>query len=124
MQTNNSTAPVVASLAVAFVALTSGAPAQNAAPSGGSLFRYPDISKDSVVFAYANDLWIAPKTGGAARPLASPPGSEAMPRFSPDGKSVAFLGNYGAGRDLFTISVDGGIATRVTHHPAAEVLTD
>ncbi len=102
------------------------ATAQDAkAPAGGaSLFRYPDISKDSVVFVYANDLWIAPKAGGMARPLASPPGAEAMPHFSPDGKSVAFIGNYGAGRDIYTISVDGGIANRVTHHPGTEVLTD
>ncbi len=96
----------------------------NTASSGGTLFRYPDISKDSVVFVYANDLWIAPKQGGMARPLASPPGGESMPRFSPDGSSVAFIGNYGGGRDLYTISTSGGVPFQVTHHPGTEVLTD
>jgi tricorn protease-like protein/C-terminal processing protease CtpA/Prc len=112
---------------MATVALSSSLPAVADAPasaSSASLFRYPDISKDSVVFVYANDLWIAPKDGGVARPLASPPGGEAMPRFSPDGSSVAFIGNYGAGRDLYTISSEGGIPTRVTHHPGAELLND
>lgn len=101
------------------------APAATAAPAaGGTLFRYPDISKDSVVFVYANDLWIAPKQGGVARPLASPPGGESMPRFSPDGSSVAFIGNYGNGRDLFTIPIEGGVPFQVTHHPGTEVLND
>ncbi len=31
------------------------------------LMRYPDISKDSVVFVYAGDLWVSSRTGGLAR---------------------------------------------------------
>jgi tricorn protease len=89
-----------------------------------TLFRYPDISKDSIVFSYANDLWIVPKEGGTARPLASPPGLEAMPRFSPDGRSIAFVGSYDAGRDLYVLPVAGGVPQRVTHHPTTEMLTD
>jgi len=118
------TASLSAAVAAAQVGGVAATPANANIGSGGSLFRYPDISKDSVVFVYANDLWIAPKSGGVARPLASPPGSEAFPHFSPDSKSVAFVGNYGGGRDLYTISVDGGIAERATHHPATEILTD
>ncbi len=92
-------------------------------PTAG-LCRYPDISKDSIVFVYANDLWIVAKDGGTARPVASPPGFEGSPRFSPDGKSIAFRANYDQGADLYTLSVDGGIPERVTHHPAAEGLCD
>ncbi len=117
------TALTFASLAAISAPTAEGASVPDA-KTPGSLFRYPDISKDSVVFVYANDLWIAPKTGGQARPLASPPGAEGLPHFSPDGKQVAFIGNYGGGRDLYTISVDGGSAERVTHHPATEILTD
>ncbi|MBL9121683.1 MAG: PD40 domain-containing protein [Phycisphaerae bacterium] len=105
-------------------AISASAGAADAAASNGSLFRYPDISRDSVVFVYANDLWIAPKQGGMARPLASPPGGESMPRFSADGSSVAFIGNYGGGRDLYVIGSEGGVPSRVTHHPGAEVLND
>jgi tricorn protease-like protein/C-terminal processing protease CtpA/Prc len=103
---------------------TTGASGQATANTPATLFRYPDISKDSIVFAYANDLWVVPKAGGVARPLASPPGAEAFPRFSPDGSQVAFIGNYGAGRDLHTIPTAGGVPTRVTHHPATELLTE
>ncbi|MFZ9913899.1 MAG: S41 family peptidase [Phycisphaerales bacterium] len=88
------------------------------------LCRYPDISRDSIVFVYANDLWIVPKGGGTARPLASPPGFEGMPRFSPDGKTVAFRANYDQSLDLYTIDVDGGIPHRVTYHPTSEGLCD
>ncbi len=88
------------------------------------LCRYPDVSKTEIVFVYANDLWIAPKQGGTARPLASPRGFEGSPRFSPDGKSIAFRGNYDQGLDLYTISSQGGIPQRVTHHPTVEGLCD
>lgn len=103
-------------------ALTSPAAAQ--VKPHGSMMRFPDISKTHIVFAYANDLWVAPKSGGAAFPLASPPGGEAFPRFSADGKTIAFVGNYEGNRDVYTIPLEGGIPTRVTHHPAAEVLCD
>ncbi|MFN9248340.1 MAG: hypothetical protein ACK6DS_14855, partial [Planctomycetota bacterium] len=86
------------------------------------LCRYPDVSKDSIVFIYANDIWLVPKEGGTARPVANPPGFEGAPRFSPDGKSIAFRANYDQGLDLYTLSIDGGIPQRVTHHPAVESL--
>lgn len=92
-------------------------------PHGGML-RYPDVSQSQIVFLYANDLWIAPRTGGMASPLSSPDGVEQFPRFSPDGKSIAFTGNYGGNRDLYTLSNVGGIPHRVTHHPANERLDD
>ncbi|MBL8762723.1 MAG: PD40 domain-containing protein [Phycisphaerae bacterium] len=92
-------------------------------PHAGML-RYPDVSSSHIVFAYANDLWIVPKAGGMAAPLASPPGPEAFPRFSPDGKTIAFVGNYEGNRDLYTISITGGVPNRVTHHPGGELLCD
>lgn len=94
-----------------------------AAPHAGML-RYPDVSDEHIVFAYANDLWIVPREGGQAFPLASPPGSEAHPKFSPDGSHVAFVGNYDGDRDLYVIPVAGGVPHRVTHHPSSETLTD
>lgn len=92
-------------------------------PHGG-MMRYPDISATQIVFAYANDLWLAPRDGGTAVPLASPPGEELYPRFSPDGKTIAFVGNYDGNRDLYTVPITGGVPQRVTHHPAAEALCD
>lgn len=92
-------------------------------PHAGML-RWPDVSATHIVFSYANDLWIVPKAGGVASPLASPPGPEQFPKFSPDGKTVAFAGNYEGGRDLYTVPVEGGVPTRVTYHPAGELLCD
>lgn len=96
--------------------------AQNQPHAG--MMRYPDISETSIVFSYANDLWVAPRAGGEAIPLASPPGEETFARFSPDGKTVAFVGNYDGNRDIYTVPAGGGVPFRVTHHPAAEWLQD
>jgi tricorn protease len=113
----------IAGLAVSFAFLPPAAAAHDAdiRPHAG-MMRYPDISATHIVFVYANDLWIVPREGGVASPLASPPGSESFPRFSPDGKTIAFVGNYDGNRDLYTISINGGIPTRVTHHPGTENL--
>jgi tricorn protease len=92
-------------------------------PHGGML-RYPDVSATHIAFLYANDLWLVPKGGGMAVPLASPPGRESFPRFSPDGKMIAFMGNYDGNSDIYTVPVSGGVPFRVTHHPVYEVLTD
>lgn len=91
---------------------------------GASMFRMPDISGDEIVFVYANDLWRVPVEGGTALPLASPPGVESMPRFSPDGSEVAFVGNYDGGRDIYVVPVAGGLPRRITHHPTGERLSD
>ncbi len=86
------------------------------------MLRWPAISRDSIAFSYANDLWVVPKAGGVATRLAGPPGQESFPRFSPDGQTLAFIGNYEGNRDIYTIPVAGGNATRVTYHPAGETL--
>jgi tricorn protease len=97
--------------------------AQEVEPHGGML-RYPDVSADRIVFSYADDLWLVPREGGQAVPLASPRGPETFPRFAPDGESVAFVGNYDGGRDLYVMPTQGGVPVQVTHHPANEFLCD
>lgn len=92
-------------------------------PQAG-MMRFPDVSADRVVFVYGEDLWIVSRDGGLAQPLAAPPGEESLPRFSLDGQTIAFVGNYDAGRDLYSIPVSGGPASRLTWHPANELLCD
>jgi tricorn protease len=102
--------------------LLAAAPAavpQDSPPPAGML-RFPDVSATHVVFGYANDLWLVPRDGGMATPLASPPGLEIFPRFSDDGRWLVFQGNYEGGRDLYVMPSSGGAPRRVTHHPAAE----
>jgi tricorn protease len=101
-------------------ALGASSPRQDAIH--GALLRNPDVSATHVVFSYADDLWIVPREGGQAAPLASPAGVETMPRFSPDGRTVAFMANYDGNTDLYTVPAAGGIPERVTHHPFPEVL--
>ena len=80
------------------------------------LFRYPDVSQSQIVFTYANDLWVMPKEGGTAVKLSSPAGVEVYPKFSPDGKSIAFTGNYDGNNDVYVIPVTGGVPVRLTSH--------
>lgn len=88
------------------------------------MLRTPDVSRDAIVFRYAGDLWLVDKHGGIARSLSSPAGPETNPKFSPDGKQIAFMAGYDGGSDIYVLSIDGGIPLRVTHHPDREVLCD
>src|SRR5271169_72799 len=92
-------------------------------PAGPTrLLRFADISKDKVVFAYAGDLWIASREGGAARRLTSAPGDELYPKFSPDGKWIAFTGEYDGNPDVYVISAEGGQPKRLTFHPSNDIV--
>ncbi|MBC7885184.1 MAG: PD40 domain-containing protein [Saprospiraceae bacterium] len=88
------------------------------------LFRYPDVSKTDIVFTYANDLWMIPKSGGTAVKLSSPAGVEVFPKFSPDGKRVAFTGNYDGNADTYMIPVTGGVPVRFTSHGYPDRVVD
>src|SRR4051794_36854729 len=85
-------------------------------PNLTGLLRYPTISADRVVFTYGGDLWSVPRSGGDARRLTSHPGYEALGRFSPDGKTIAFTGEYDGNLDVYTMPADGGEPRRVTFH--------
>ncbi len=86
------------------------------------LLRSPSISKDHIAFVYGGDIWIADRDGSQARRLTINPGSELNPVFSPDGKQIAFTGNYDGNTDVYTISILGGEPKRLTFHPAADVV--
>tara|TARA_R110000782_G_scaffold131928_9_gene223868 strand:+ start:11445 stop:15227 length:3783 start_codon:yes stop_codon:yes gene_type:complete len=114
----------VALLAAHSTAGTSSQPSRQGEAANPGMFRYPDVSAKEIVFVYANDLWVVSRDGGVARPIASPPGQETFPRFSPDGDAVAFVGNYDGDRDIYTVATAGGVPFRVTHHPGNERLND
>ncbi|TVQ60062.1 MAG: peptidase S41 [Phycisphaerales bacterium] len=87
-----------------------------------TMLRFPDVGTTHITFVYANDIWVVSRDGGLAKPLASPPGMEMFPKFSPDGTQIAFVGNYDGNSDIYVVPMHGGIPTRVTHHPGAETL--
>lgn len=95
----------------------------SAAGQGTMLLRQPTISADNIVFVYANDLWIVSKDGGDARRLTSNEGQESLPHFSPDGKWIAFTGQYDGNTDVYLIPVEGGQPQRLTWHPGVDNVT-
>jgi tricorn protease len=80
------------------------------------MMRHPDVSATQIAFVYAGDIWLAPKAGGQATRLSSPRGEEAFPKFSPDGRQLAFTASYDGNRDIYTVPVAGGLPHRVTYH--------
>ncbi|MGB7624138.1 MAG: PDZ domain-containing protein [Terriglobia bacterium] len=91
-----------------------------AADTETRLMRYPDISSTRIVFTYGSDLWTVPREGGVAERLTSHPGLEINPKFSPDGRWIAFTGQYDGNTDVFVIPAEGGVPKRLTYHPAAD----
>lgn len=79
------------------------------------LMRFPAIHGDQVVFSYAGDLFTVSRAGGIARRLTSHKGYEMFPRFSPDGKMIAFTGQYDGNTEVYVIPSEGGEPFRVTY---------
>jgi tricorn protease len=92
-----------------------------AAPASPLLFREPTLSRTSIVFSYAGDLWSVAREGGEARRLTAGPGMERLPQFSPDGSQIAFTGEYDGNLDVFVVPAEGGLPRRLTWHPEADV---
>jgi len=91
----------------------------------GRLMRFPDVYKDKVVFVYGGDLWLASASGGVARRITSHPGRELFPKFSPDGKWIAFTGQYDGNFNVYVIPSDGGQPKQLTFYQgSAQPLTD
>ncbi len=79
------------------------------------LLRFPSIHGDQLVFSYAGDLHIVNSNGGHARKLTSHIGYEMFPRFSPDGKFIAFTGQYDGNTEVYLIPSTGGEPKRLTY---------
>jgi tricorn protease len=80
----------------------------------------PAISGDHIAFVYANDLWVADRSGDHPRQLTSDQGLESNPVFSPDGRWIAFNAQYDGNTDVYIVSVYGGIPKRLTWHPYSD----
>ena len=89
----------------------------SAAQSAPVLAQQPTLSATQVVFVFAGDLWSVPRTGGEAKRLTTGAGVESNPFFSPDGKWVAFTGQYDGNTDVFVMPAEGGVPRRLTWHP-------
>lgn len=79
------------------------------------LLRFPHINGNQIVFSYAGDLYTTGLQGGKARKLTSDIGYEMFPRISPDGKYIAFTGQYDGNTEIFIIPAQGGVPKRLTY---------
>src|SRR5262249_53109071 len=84
-----------------------------AAQVDARMFRQPAVSADKIAFVYAGDIWLVPKTGGAATRLSSPLGEESFPRFSPDGTKLAYSADYDGNIDVYVVPTAGGEPVRL-----------
>jgi tricorn protease len=110
----------VLALGAALWVLASAGLAQAQATSPPRLLQQPAISHGLIAFVYAGDIWTVPASGGAATRLTTGVGVENAPIFSPDGRTVAFTGDYDGNTDVYTVPVQGGVPHRVTYHPASD----
>lgn len=93
----------------------------HAQTAGGTrLLRTPTVSATQIAFAYAQNIWTVPRAGGMARRITTFQGQTSNPHFSPDGKWIAFSGEYAGNLDVYVVAADGGEPKRLTWHPGAD----
>ncbi len=93
------------------------------ADDGGTrMLRSPTISSTHIAFAYASNIWIVERAGGAARRLTSFQGQSSNPHLSPDGKWVAFSADYAGNTDVYVVAAGGGEPKRLTWHPGPDLV--
>ncbi len=88
------------------------------------LMRYMDVSDSQITFVYGGDIWVMPKAGGLANQVSHSPGEESWPKFSPDGKSIAYTASYNGNQDVFVMPVEGGVPTRITYQSMSDRMVE
>ncbi|MDT8341320.1 MAG: PDZ domain-containing protein [Longimicrobiales bacterium] len=115
-------AQLPALLAAALVLALGTLPRPGAAQesSGTRFLSRPDVDAEHIAFVHANDIWVVGRAGGRAFRLTSDEGAETSPALSPDGRWVAFTGEYGGNADVYRVPVTGGQPVRLTWHPGED----
>jgi tricorn protease len=85
------------------------------------LLMSPDVSNGKITFSYAGDIYVADQDGSNPVRLTIDEGYEYNPFLSPDGKWVAFTGEYDGNLDVYIVSVNGGQPKRLTYHPYGDI---
>ena len=83
-------------------------------PDTTRLLRFPTTNDTQIVFCYAGEIYTVGKDGGMARRLTSGPGYSSFPRFSPDGKQIAFTSQYDGNTEVYIMPAEGGAPKRLT----------
>lgn len=104
-------------LAILLLCAAGAGPASAAPPS---LLRHPTLSRDTIAFDFAGEIWTVPREGGSAVRLVAGQGRNGGPVFSPDGSLIAFTGTYDENADVYVVPTAGGQPRRLTHHPGPD----
>jgi len=107
---------------IAACVLLTGAAWADAEPA--RLLRYPDYHMGKVAFSYLGDIWIAGEDGSHPTRLTDNLGYDVYPRFSPDGRWIAFSSNRYGNNDVFVVATAGGAARRLTFHTGNDDVVD
>lgn len=86
------------------------------------LLRHPSVSNNKIAFAYGGDIWTSDRDGSHLQRITINPGVETNPMLSPDGKWIAFTGNYDGNNDVYVVAASGGTPKRLTYHPANDIV--
>ena len=86
------------------------------------LLRFPDINNNLITFVYAGDIWTVNSDGGEARRLTSHEGLELFPKISPDGKWIAFSGEYAGSRQVYVMPSNGGVPRQLTWYNSVGIM--
>jgi len=106
--------PAFLALMLALAGAPAGAP--RAADEGTRLLRFPDVSRTHITFVYAGDIYLVGREGGTAQRLTAHEGLELYPKFSPDGRWIAFSAEYSGTRQVHVIPAAGGTPRQLTYY--------
>ncbi|MCA1619195.1 MAG: DPP IV N-terminal domain-containing protein [Acidobacteria bacterium] len=105
-------------LALLFLLVSaSAAPAKEA-----RLIRYPHYHDGRVAFSYLGDVWVADEDGRNVQRLTVNRARDVYPRFSPDGKWLAFSSDRNGNLDVYLIPAAGGTVKQLTSHSADDTV--
>ena len=86
------------------------------------LVRYPHYHQGRIVFTYLGDIWTADENGQNIKRVTVHRARDVYPRFSPDGKWIAFSSDRNGNLDVYVIPAEGGEAKQLTFHSADDTV--
>jgi tricorn protease len=90
--------------------------------SEARLIRYPSYHDGRVTFSYLGDIWVANEDGTGIQRLTVHKARDVYPRFSPDGKWIAFSSDRDGNLDVYIIPASGGAVKQLATHSADDTV--
>jgi tricorn protease len=87
------------------------------------LLRFPDVHGDRVFLLTQRFMDCFDERRNGCRALTAHPGMEVFAKFSPDGRWIAFTGQYDGDEQVYVMPATGGEPKQLTFYPAKGPLT-